>query len=178
MWRSESPTSRLAASKNLQMIRVFLLLTALGCSLPSSAELLTGKIVGITDGDTVTLRTETETYQVRVMGIDAPEKRQAYGTASKKALSDCAFGKRVEIVTRKKDFHGRLIGQVFADHRDCGLRQVELGLAWHYKAYAKEQEPSDRATYTRAEDRARSERLGLWSESAPTPPWDFRHRKH
>lgn len=157
-------------------IATALILIAIGVS--SEAATLRGKVVGITDGDTVTLRTDTETYQVRVMGIDAPEKRQAFGSTSKKALSDCAFGKQVEVVTRKKDFHGRLIGQVFADHLDCGLRQVELGLAWHYKAYAKEQEPSDRESYARAEDQARAERLGLWSESAPTPPWDFRHPKH
>lgn len=159
------------------MIRSMFLLIALGCSFSSSAERLTGKIVGITDGDTVTLRTDAETYQVRVMGIDAPEKRQAYGSASKKALSDCAFGKRVDVITRKKDFHGRLIGQVLADGADCGLRQVALGLACHYKAYAKEQEPQDRESYAKAEDRARAERPGLWHDPAPTPPWEFRHPK-
>jgi endonuclease YncB( thermonuclease family) len=146
-------------------------------STAAQAEALRGKVVGITDGDTVTLRADGETYRVRLMGIDAPEMRQAFGSAAKKTLSDCAFGKRVEVVSRKRDFHGRLIGQVFADRLDCGLRQVELGMAWHYKAYANEQEPSDRAAYARAEDQARAARLGLWTESALTAPWDFRHPK-
>lgn len=156
------------------MIRFSLLLAALGFSFPCSAEHLTGKVVGVTDGDTVTLLTNANTFQVRVIGIDAPEKRQAYGAASKKTLSECAFGKQVEVITRKKDFHGRLIGQVFAERADCGLRQVELGMAWHYKTYAKEQAPTDRLAYAEAEDRARSEHLGLWRDPSPIAPWDFR----
>lgn len=146
-------------------------------SLAIHADTLTGEIVGIADGDTVTLRTDQETIQVRVAGIDAPEKRQPFGNASKKTLSDCAFGKYVQVESRKRDRYGRSVGKILADGIDCGFRQVQLGMAWHYKAYAKEQSARDRDLYSRAEDEAREGRLGLWQEPSPIPPWDFRHSK-
>lgn len=157
-----------AIAHSLTILGLFLLSGA------ASAETLRGKIVGVTDGDTVTLRTDWDTYQVRVAGIDAPEKRQPFGSVSKKALSDCAFGQTVEVDTHKKDRYGRLIGKINSNGADCGLRQIQLGLAWHYKAYAKEQPAPDRESYSQAELVAREQRLGLWRDPNPTPPWDFR----
>lgn len=75
----------------------------------------------------------------------------------------------------KTDRYGRTIGKVIVNDVDCGLRQVQDGLAWHYKAYAKEQSPVDRAAYAEAESQAQARKAGLWSESHSIPPWEFRH---
>jgi endonuclease YncB( thermonuclease family) len=139
------------------------------------ADTLEGKTVGITDGDTITVLANNREIKIRVAGIDAPEKKQAFGQRSKEHLSDCAFGKSVSVEWNKTDRYGRTIGKVIADNVDCGLRQVRDGMAWHYKAYAREQSPSDRATYANAESQAMNRRAGLWSDPHLTPPWEFRH---
>lgn len=154
-----------------------LALVGLAMSSPiRAAEPLFGKVVGIADGDTITvLLNEHKQVHVRIMGIDAPEKKQAFGQRSKQSMSDCAFGKEVQVEWNKVDRYGRTIGKVVADGVDCGRRQIELGHAWHYKAYAKEQTRDDRASYAAAEDKAKADRLGLWSDPDPMPPWEYRH---
>lgn len=142
------------------------------------ADTLRGKVIGISDGDTVTvLTTERRQVKIRIAGIDAPEKKQAFGQASKEGMSDCAFGKPVEVEWSKLDRYGRTIGKIHAGGIDCGLRQIELGLAWHYKAYEREQIPENRRAYARAEAIAKEAGKGLWQERHPVPPWDFRHGK-
>lgn len=142
---------------------------------PAHAATLEGRVVGITDGDTVTVLVDRREVKVRVAGIDAPEKKQAFGQRSKEHLSDCAFGKAVSVEWSKTDRYGRTIGKVTVDGVDCGLRQVQDGLAWHYKAYAKEQSATDRGSYADAEFQAVARKAGLWSDPHPTPPWEFRH---
>lgn len=150
------------------------LLTCLG---HAHADVLEGKVVGVTDGDTVTVLVDRREVKVRVAGIDAPEKKQPFGQRSKEHLSDCAFGKSVAVEWSKTDRYGRTIGKVLADGVDCGLRQIQDGMAWHYKAYAKEQSATDRVTYAEAESQAMSRKAGLWSDPHPVPPWEFRHPK-
>lgn len=142
----------------------------------AAADTLEGKIVGVSDGDTVTLLTsERRQVKIRIEGIDAPEKSQAFGQAAKKAMSDCAFGKQADVEWKKLDLYGRTIGKLTVDGIDCGLRQIELGFAWHYKAYEREQTLADRKAYAEAEGTARAARKGLWIDAQPTPPWEFRH---
>ena len=139
---------------------------------------VTGRVVGVSDGDTITVLDSSRTqYKVRLAGIDAPEKKQPFGQKSKEALSDCVYDKTATIVGDKQDRYGRLIGKVMVNSIDCNLRQINLGLAWHYKKYMKEQPEGDRATYSRAEDEAQIKRVGLWIEPSPMPPWDFRKQK-
>ena len=154
---------------------LFLLVTTLIAVHTASAESLHGRVVGITDGDTIMVLVDHREVKVRVAGIDAPEKKQPFGQRSKEHLSDCAFGKSVAVEWSKKDRYGRTIGKVTADGVDCGLRQIQDGLAWHYNAYAKEQSSSDRAAYSEAESQAMARKTGLWSDPHPTPPWEFRH---
>ena len=122
------------------------------------------------------LTTERRQVKIRVAGIDAPEKKQSFGMAAKKALSDCAFGKQAIIEWHKVDLYGRTIGKLTADGVDCGLRQVELGLAWHYIAYAREQTAADRQAYANAHVNAKAARKGLWIANNPMPPWEFRRQ--
>ena len=95
----------------------------------AGANTLEGKVVGITDGDTITVLIDRHEVKVRVAGIDAPEKRQPFGQRSKEQLSDCAFGKTVAVEWNKTDRYGRTIGKVIVGDVDCGLRQVQDGLA-------------------------------------------------
>lgn len=140
------------------------------------AESLNGRVVGIDDGDTLTvLDARNTTHVIRLSGIDAPEKSQAFGQRSKQALSQAVFGKSVTLQCGKEESYGRLVCKVLPDDRDVCLEQVKAGMAWHYKQFEDEQTAADRESYADAEDAARGAHLGLWSDAHPIPPWDFRH---
>lgn len=142
------------------------------------AETYTGRVVAIADGDTVTVLDNNNTqHKVRLAGIDAPEKKQAFGQASKQHLSSLVFDKTVTIEMSKRDRYQREIGKILVNGRDANLGQIEAGLAWHYKQYAGEQSPLDRQSYASAEVAAQQVRKGLWQDANPVAPWDFRHRK-
>lgn len=127
------------------------------------------------DGDTVTVLDEQkQQHKIRLAGIDAPEKRQPFGQRSKEALSDSVFGKVVSVEWEKLDRYGRIVGKIIVDAKDVNLSQVEAGLAWWYQKYSAEQSVADQQLYAQAEDVAKLERLGLWSDSEPVAPWDWR----
>ncbi len=136
---------------------------------------LSGRVVRIADGDTITVLDASNTqHRVRLQGIDAPESKQDFGTQSKKKLSGLIFGKDVEVAYEKTDQYGRLVGKILLDGRDINLAQVRSGMAWHYKEYEREQSSEDRELYARAEDEARSARRGLWVDTNPVEPSEFR----
>lgn len=144
----------------------------------NSAETMTGRVVRIADGDTVTVLDATNTqHRIRLQGIDAPESHQAFGTQSKKSLSDMIFDKDVTVIYDKTDQYGRLVGKILLNGKDVNLEQVKAGMAWHYKEYEREQSPEDRELYARAEDEARSARRGLWVDANPTEPGEFRRNE-
>lgn len=144
---------------------------------PLYAETLRGKVVGVSDGDTITvLDADKIQYKVRLAGIDAPENSQAFGERSKQHLGNLVFGKVVSVEWNKTDKYGRIVGKVLVNDQDANLRQVSAGLAWHYKQYEKEQSLADRMSYAQAEADARTRKAGLWFDAAPVPPWEFRHR--
>src|SRR5574340_1302510 len=100
-------------------------------SISASAATLVGQVVGVTDGDTVTVLDEQrQQHKIRLAGIDAPEKRQPFGQRSKETLSDAVFGRSVSVEWDKFDRYGRIIGKIVVDTKDVNLRQVEAGLAW------------------------------------------------
>ena len=142
------------------------------------AETVTGRVVGVADGDTITvLDADKVQHKIRLAGIDAPEKKQAFGNRSKESLSDMVFDKTVNVETEKRDRYGRQIGKVLVDGLDVNLVQVERGMAWFYRQYQREQSPNDRRLYEAAEDAAKAGKRGLWRDVEPVPPWDFRHNK-
>lgn len=137
---------------------------------------LSGTVVGVADGDTVTVLDEVRVqHRVRLLGIDAPEKAQDFGARSKQSLSALVFGRKVLVQYEKEDQYGRVLGKISVDGVDANLEQVRAGMAWHYKQFQREQSPRDRAEYAAAEAEARAKLLGLWSMKNPTPPWEFRH---
>ena len=143
-----------------------------------SADTLYGRVVGVADGDTVTvLDSDQRQHKIRLMGIDAPEKKQAYGSRSKQSLSDLVFDRQVQVEYTKQDKYGRTVGKIMVNGVDANLGQIKAGMAWHYKQYQKEQSPADRAAYANAESKALTDKRGLWQDAAPTPPWDWRRQQ-
>lgn len=138
---------------------------------------LAAKVVGIVDGDTITVVDESNrSAEVRLQGIDAPEHGQALAPASQAHLSHLVFGKQVELDCINDQSYGRIVCKVLLPNgEDVDLAQVKEGLAWHYKQYAFSQSTVDRQAYAAAEDAARQARLGLWSDAHPTQPQDYRH---
>jgi endonuclease YncB( thermonuclease family) len=143
------------------------------------AAVLSGQVVGVSDGDTLkVLDSEKKVHTIRLMGIDAPEKSQAFGQRSKQSLSSMTFEQQVQVHWDKRDKYGRVVGQVRTlSGADVCLIQIKHGMAWHYKQYMSEQSPVEQATYAQAENHARSERIGLWRDADPTPPWVWRKQK-
>ena len=122
------------------------------------------------DGDTATLLTSSnKSVKIRLAQIDAPEKNQAFGEKSKQSLSNLIFGKQVSVEVETKDRYGRSVGKIKVAGVDANLEQVKQGMAWFYVQYGKD------SAYRNAEASARSNRIGLWSEPNPVPPWEFRH---
>jgi endonuclease YncB( thermonuclease family) len=143
---------------------------------PVQAVTLLGKVVTVTDGDTVKVLDASKTQlTVRLAGIDAPEKKMPFGQKAKEALSDLVFNKTVEVETEKVDRYGRSVGKILVNGRDANLAMVNAGMAWHYKKYEKEQSLSDRLLYANAEQEARTRKVGLWHDPTPVPPWEWRH---
>lgn len=152
----------------------------------ASAETITGRVVGVADGDTVTVFDADRTqHKIRVAGIDAPEKNQAFGQRSKASMSDLVFGKDVVVMSSKRDRYGRLVGKVLVADPSCaastcpktldaGLAQITTGMAWWYRQYAQEQSAEDAGAYEFAEQEARGRHAGLWRDADPIAPWDWR----
>jgi len=144
----------------------------------SEANTLHGRVVGVSDGDTVTVLDENnKPNKIRLSGIDAPEKAQAYGQKSKESLSELVFGKSVDVEWNKQDRYGRTVGKIMLDGVDICLEQVKRGMAWHYKQYQNEQALHDRVAYAESENLARSNRTGLWQDASPVEPSAFRQKK-
>uniref|UniRef100_UPI0035B077BF thermonuclease family protein n=1 Tax=Hylemonella sp. TaxID=2066020 RepID=UPI0035B077BF len=149
----------------------------LGLAIWCQAEVITGRVVSVTDGDTVTVLDAAKVqHKVRLAGIDAPEKSQAFGQRSRESLVELVAGKTVIVETYKKDRYGRSIGKVLVNGRDMNFEQIRRGLAWFYRQYEVELSPDDRQIYDRAESEAKDYKKGLWSDRNPVPPWEFRRR--
>lgn len=159
------------------MRKIFTLL-ALLMALACQAEMITGKVVRVADGDTITiLDADKAQHKVRLAGIDAPEKAQAFGERSRDSLEELVAGKTVTVETHKKDRYGRRVGKVLLNGQDMNLEQVRRGMAWFYREYAHEQSAADQQSYARTESEAREIGKGLWRDKAPVPPWDFRKKR-
>jgi endonuclease YncB( thermonuclease family) len=157
----------------LMLIRALVLLFALAAS-PVLAEELRGRVVGITDGDTLTLLTpERREVKIRLAEIDTPESRQPYGTRARKALSDLAFRRDVRGKVQDTDRYGRTVGRIYAGRVDVNAEMVRREAAWVYRRYSH-----DPALLV-LEDEARQAQRGVWvlPEAQRTPPWEWRQQR-
>ncbi len=140
-----------------------------------SSSTFPAELVRVLDGDSLIVRdARGGEVEIRIHGIDAPERRQPYSNASRRALSERLSEAELVVEPYTRDRYDRVVAKLTVDGRDLGLEQIEAGLAWHYKQYAEEQSRKDRQLYAAAEDRARTGRLGLWADREPVPPWEFR----
>ena len=156
---------------NMKIYRYLSLLTVVVSFL--SFQVITninGKIVGVTDGDTVKLLTADLTeIKVRLEGIDCPEKNQAFGQKAKQYASDLCFGKQVKLQKTGEDRYGRTLGYIILpDGRNLNKEMLKAGYAWHYKKYNQSKELAD------LEEEATKAKRGLWADPNPMAPWDFR----
>ncbi len=151
------------------------LLTIPAVSQAADIFMFTGRVVAVSDGDTITvLATESGKPEVvRLMSVDCPEKSQAYGMKAKEWTASHCFNREVTVVRHGYDRNRRSIGDVIlpaGEHLNAAL--VKAGLAWWYRKYA----PDDKAL-SDLEDEARREKIGLWNDAQPVAPWDYRHKK-
>jgi endonuclease YncB( thermonuclease family) len=131
---------------------------------------LTGRVVRVADGDTVSLLNEHNAqYKVRLFGIDTPEQDQPYGNAAKKMLLDLVGQKSVGVVVVTTDSYGRKVGTLYLDGVNINVAMVERGYAWWYQHFAPHE-----IKLAASEQHARQQRLGLWAEPNPVPPWEWR----
>lgn len=136
------------------------------------AQTITGRVVGVHDGDTATiLDASNKEHKIRFGQIDAPELRQDFGQVSKDSLSGLIYGKQVTVEVETVDRYRREVGKVLVNGVDTNLEQVKKGMAWVYRQYAKD------AAYFAAEEAAKAAKLGLWSRPDVIPPWEYRHGK-
>jgi endonuclease YncB( thermonuclease family) len=169
----------------MRWILVLLLLAS-----AAHAETLSGRVLSVENGAMMTVEdAKKKRHKVRLSGVDAPEKAQAFGKQSGQHLARLVDGKPVMVTFKKYDRYGRIVGKVMvaapnacpAVQLDCpkaldaGLAQITAGLAWHHKQYAEDQTPEERERYASAELNARARRAGLWSDPNPVPPWEWRH---
>jgi endonuclease YncB( thermonuclease family) len=145
----------------------------------SAGRIVTGVVRAVYDGDTVLLATREESHlKVRLYGIDAPETRkpdqpgQPFGDASKRTLMKKIMGRQVSAEIITVDQYKRVVAVIRSANRDINREMVAEGMAWAYRQYLHAPYTSE---YIGSESRARSQQAGLWRDTNPLPPWEYRH---
>lgn len=150
---------------------VFLLLLL---TVPNLSSAWSGKVVGVADGDTITVLRDKEQVRIRLYGIDRPERGQAFGKRAKQFTSDMVMGKTVRIEPIDVDRYGRTVALVFLFRDLVNAELVYAGYAWVYTRYCKE---SFCGWWKQLEREAREAMRGLWRDPNPVPPWEFRRQR-
>lgn len=132
---------------------------------------LAAPVVGISDGDTLTVLDDRRQVKIRLANIDAPEKAQPFGQRSKESLSNLCYRKDANYQVQDIDRYGRTVAVVTCAGVEANRAQVERGMAWVYPKYNKDR------SLPAVEAAARTASLGLWRDPSPIPPWDFRRNK-
>ena len=150
-------------------MRTSILLLLLACSSHVvCAEEFSAKIITVLDGDTVLIKRADGLVRIRLAEIDAPEKNQEYGMASKQSLSELVLKKLVHVNSQAVDSYGRLVAHLIVDGRSINEEQVRRGMAWEYSNYHSNK------TYIALQSEAQQAKRGLWAQADPTPPWQWR----
>ncbi|WP_374950192.1 thermonuclease family protein [Mucilaginibacter sp.] len=145
---------------------LFIIVLTIGCNKNETLY----KVVKVKDGDTIELLSpDNQNITVRLAEVDAPEKSQAFGQAAKQFTANLCFGKMVKLIGNTKDRYGRTVAQIeLQDGTNVNYEIVKQGFAWQYLAYSHNMELAG------LEQHARENKLGLWQDVNPTPPWNFR----
>ena len=139
-----------------------------------NTDIIIGKVIGIQDGDSITLLLDNqEQLKVRLEGIDCPEKKQDFGNVAKQFTSDMVFSKEVYLHKTGNDRFGRVLGFIILPaNTNLNEELLKAGLAWHFVKY------NSSPRLSQLESNARSQKIGLWQMPNPIPPWDFRKIKN
>lgn len=156
--------------KRVCLFFAFLILVFVSCNPPCKTVVLKGIVTKVSDGDSVDFFNGTDTIKVRLQHIDAPERNQAYSKESWQFLRGLVYKKEVILqASNETDRYKRTIGVlILNDETNVNQLMVEKGLAWHFKRYSTDK------TYHQLEKQARDEKVGLWKEDNPVPPWNWR----
>ena len=133
-----------------------------------------GLVVGVIDGDTISVLHDGRNEKIRLYGIDTPEDQQAFGKKAKQFTSGIVYGKTVEVETKDTDRYGCSVALIYIDGQSLSEALIKNGYAWVFRKYCKETLCED---WLNLEIVARYRKIGLWSEPNPIPPWEFRHGK-
>jgi endonuclease YncB( thermonuclease family) len=140
-----------------------------GTSKTTTAGQLAGRVVAIQDGDTLTVLVSRQQIKVRLLDIDAPERKQPFGQRSRQSLAELCAKREATVLSTGEDRYGRTLGRVVCAGVDANAEQVRRGMAWVYERYA----PKNSPLYAE-QAKARAERRGLWADPNPVPPWEWR----
>jgi len=151
------------------LLAVFLNVILVVCCL--HAQTITGKVVGVADGDTITVLQDNTQYKIRFYGVDCPERGQDFDNRAKQFTSGMVFDKQVQVIQKDIDRYDRIVGMVFVGNTWVNQEIVRAGLAWVYHRYCKDNFCREWADF---EAQARAAKIGLWSHPDPIPPWDYR----
>lgn len=153
----------------MNRIKIFsVLLFLIGNQLLSTEKEIIGRVVKVSDGDTIRVLQNKKEFKIRFFGIDAPEKDQAFGQKSKQKLSDLILGKEIKVLWNKRDQYRRYLGVVYLGELNINKEMVRYGLAWAYRRYSNDPEMIELEKF------AKEKKIGLWVDENPTPPWKFR----
>ena len=156
--------------RSMRKFLLFIIVLSIFCQ-RLSAKTFSGKCVGVSDGDTISIMEYGKAIKIRLEGIDCPELGQDFGTRARRLTSEIVFGKIVEAKEYNRDAYGRIVARIYIDGKDLSLELVKAGLAWHLKKYSSD------PILEEAEDQARKRKIGLWLMPNPVPPWEYR-RQH
>lgn len=147
---------------------------------------ISGRVVSVSDGDTITLDTGNGKVKVRLLAIDSPEvtchgqirncreSGQAFGREAKEALTKAVLKKELKVRLNGESTYDRMVGTLFYNGLDVNYLLVQEGFAWHSAKFANQQPGSDAEKYAEAQERARAAQKGLWSDPSPEAPWEWR----
>ena len=151
----------------------FILSLIIFCCIPSLlyAQSWEGKVISVSDGDTIKVIQDGKQVKIRLASIDCPEKGQPYGQAARKFTANLVAGKIVKVWQTDTDRYGRIVGFVFTNGVDVNKELLKAGMAWHYKQYSRNPE------FAKLEFQARAKKIGLWADPDPVSPWEYRRQK-
>ena len=151
----------------MRLISFFLFFLMLSAICP--ADELYGKVVWIYNGDTFKLKTDNGIFKVKLYGVDAPEDGQTFAPQSKQKLTELIDGKSVSVTQTGIDSHTRVVGIVSNNGECINQKMLEEGMGW----WARHLAPKS-PMFQRAEETAREAKKGLWQETDPIAPWDWK----
>ena len=163
---------RIVAITMKKHIFLYLLILLL---LPQLSFAWQGKVVGVSDGDTITVMHAGKGEKIRLYGVDCPEKHQDFGQKAKQFTSNMVYGKTVDVEPVSTDRYGRTVGLVSVNGKSINEELLKAGLAWVFTRYCDK--PCCKQWYKYQEE-ARQRKVNLWSMPNPVPPWEFRRENH